>query len=154
MPLEKPGAGDRRQCSNLRGISLLSVPGKAYTMVLLNRVKQALHQQLTEHQSGFRPRRSCADHIFALRQLFHLAHTWRRPMYCCFIDLQKAYDTVNRDALWVLLAVYGVPAKIITLLRDLHTHTTARVRLHGQLSQPFTISAGVRRGCVIAPLHY
>ncbi len=59
VPLEKPGAGDRRQCSNLRGISLLSVPGKAYTMVLLNRVKQALHpEQLTEHQSGSRPCRS------------------------------------------------------------------------------------------------
>ena len=50
------------------------------------------------------------------------------PMYMCFIDLRKAYDSVNRDALWKVLHVYGVPDKLVRLLKDLHEGNEAAVK--------------------------
>jgi hypothetical protein len=121
-------------------------------LILINRVQDALQRQLGELQSGFRPQRGTMDHIFTLRQIVNMAHTNKQSVFCCFIDLQKAYDSINREALWVLLAAYGVPAKIISLLRDLHDGSKAVVRLDGVTSEPFDVRTGVRQGCVGAPL--
>jgi hypothetical protein len=75
---------------------------------------------------------------------------------CClaqaFIDLAKAYDTINRWALWKVLELYGVHAKLIALLQDLHVGTQAAVRMDGVVGPWFEVSSGVRQGCVIAPL--
>ncbi|CAN0406197.1 unnamed protein product, partial [Ascophyllum nodosum] len=38
------------------------------------------------------------------------------PLFMCFIDLQKAYDSVDRSLLWKVLARYGVPAKLISII--------------------------------------
>jgi exonuclease III len=144
--------GDRMDCTNYRGISLLSVPGKVYTVLILGRVKSLLDAKLLEHQAGFRPGRSCADQIFTLRNLMSISKSDQQPLYMCFIDLQKAYDTVNRTYLWLVLEQYGIPSHLLELLRDLHTGTEAHVRVGGEKSEWFSIDQGVRQGCVIAPM--
>ena len=68
IPLYK-GKGDSLECKNNRGISLLSVPGKVYGRILIDRVIEQSEGQIGEEQSGFRKGRSCADQIFVLRQL-------------------------------------------------------------------------------------
>ena len=55
--------GDLSLCSNYRGIALLSIPGKVFNRVLLNRLKDAANPHLRDHQVGFRKNRSCADQI-------------------------------------------------------------------------------------------
>ena len=62
-----PKKGDLSQCENYRGISLLSVPGKVFNRVLLNRMKDAVDAELRNHQAGFRKDRSCTDQIATLR---------------------------------------------------------------------------------------
>ena len=69
VPLYK-GKGDPLECKNNRGISLLSVPGKVYGRILIERVIENSEGQIGEEQSGFRKGRSCADQIFVLRQVF------------------------------------------------------------------------------------
>jgi len=59
-----PKKGDLTDCNNWRGIALLSVPGKVFSRVLLNRMKSAVDQLLRQEQAGFRPGRSCMDQIF------------------------------------------------------------------------------------------
>ena len=68
VPLYR-GKGDPLECPECRGISLLSVPGKLYGRVLIERVVETSEQQIGEEQSGFRKGRSCADQIFVVRQL-------------------------------------------------------------------------------------
>ncbi|VDP49667.1 unnamed protein product [Schistosoma curassoni] len=53
--------GDLSKCENYRGITLLSLPGKVFNRVLLNRLKDAVDVQLREQQAGFRKDRSCTD---------------------------------------------------------------------------------------------
>ena len=69
-----------------------------------------------------------------------------------FIDLRKAFDSVPRDALWRVLRAYGAPPLLVELVSDLHTGTQAAVRLGALKGEPFSVSCGVRQGCVIAPL--
>ena len=51
--------------------------------------------------------------LFVVRRLQELGRAREIPLYMCFIDLQKAYDSVDRELLWVVLARFGVPEKIL-----------------------------------------
>ena len=63
-----------------------------------NRVKEKADQMLRESHCGFRSGRGFVDQMFCLRALMEKAHEFHTPLYLCFIDLTKAYDSVNREA--------------------------------------------------------
>ena len=70
----------------------------------------------------------------------------------CFIDLQKAYDSVDRELLWVVLARFGVPEKMLTAIRQFHEGMQARVRTDdGEHSEWLYVTQGLRQGCVLSP---
>ena len=94
------GKGDRSDCNNYRGISLLSIVGKVYARIILTRLQTLAERVYPESQCGFRAERSTIDMIFSLRQLQEKAREKQMPLYVAFIDLTKAFDTVNREALW------------------------------------------------------
>ena len=68
---------------------------------------------LPEEQGGFRPHRSTMDMMSAVRRLQKLGRKARVPLSLCFIDLQKAYDSVDRTLLWQVLPRFGVPPQMI-----------------------------------------
>ena len=69
MIIRLPKKGDLTNCDNWRGITLLSVPGKVFCIVLLRRLQQSIDNQLREQQAGFRRGRSCNEQIFVLRSI-------------------------------------------------------------------------------------
>ena len=71
--------GDLRDCSNYRGIMLLSTPGKVLNRVLLERMKEAVDPKLRDQQAGFRRNRSCADQIASLRIIVEQSLEWNSP---------------------------------------------------------------------------
>ena len=101
IPLHKKG--DKSICDNYRGMSLLSVAGKVLSQVIMMRLEPVLDEILPETQCGFHKNRSCTDITFTARQLQEKSMEQQRPIYFAFIDLTKAYGTVNRQALWQLL---------------------------------------------------
>jgi len=116
-----------------------------YAMLLMHRVNQVVGANLHEAQCGFRSGRGTVDAMFVLRQLFNAAQRNKgTQLHLAFINLTKAFDWVNRDALWRILCVYRVPSKIVELLEDLHTETLAVVRLGGDLGQEFSVGNRVR----------
>ena len=144
--------GDKADCGNYRGISLLSTTGKVLARVLANRLLPLSEEVLPESQCGFRPSRGTADMIFTARQLQEKCREHKQPLYMAFIDLTKAFDTVDRQALWSILLRYGCPDKYVRILRLLHDGMTATVLNNsGSLSEPFTVETGVKQGCIIAP---
>ena len=71
----------------------------------------------------------------------------------CFIDLQKAYDTVDRTLLWQVLTRIGVPPQMIAIIRQFHDGMSACVRPNdGVCSDWFEVEQGLRQGCVLSPL--
>ena len=92
--------GNRNICDNHRGISLLSIAGKILARLILNRIMKHLVDDIyPESQCGFRAGRGTVDMIFSLRQVAEKVCEKNEELYMVFIDLTKAFDTVNRDAL-------------------------------------------------------
>ena len=102
---------DRTECGNYRGISLVAHAGKILLKIIARRLSEYCERVgiLPEEQSGFRPNRFTTDMMFVIRRLQELARKKRIPLYVCFIDLTKAYHSVDRTLLRTVLARFGVP---------------------------------------------
>ena len=89
--------GDRTDCGNYRGISLLSIADKIFARILLNRLStQITPEVVPETSCGFRGNRSTEDIIFCLRQLQEKCIEQDRPLQMVFVDFCKAFDIVGR----------------------------------------------------------
>jgi len=75
---------------------------------------------------------------------------FNRPLWIAYVDLKAAFDSINRNALWLLLCSLGLPPTIVDLMKALYTDTTSCVRVDGDCSDLFKIRSGVRQGCTIA----
>ena len=67
-----------------------------------------------------------------------------------FVDFSKAFDTVGRTGLWQLLRKYGCPEKFTTMIKALHTRMMANVSVGGEVSESFSVTNGVKQGCILA----
>ena len=144
--------GEKSDCSNYRGITLLSIAGKILARVLLNRLVPTITEEnIPESQCGFRANRCTTDMVFALRQLQEKCREQNKGLYATFVDLTKAFDTVSRTGLWLILERLGCPPKFLQMVIQLHENQRGQIRLNGDLSEPFSISNGVKQGCVLAP---
>ena len=144
--------GDRKNCDNHRGISLLSIAGKILARLMLNRLITHLERGLLpESQCGFRKGRGTVDMIFAARQLQEKCQEQNQAFYSTFVDLTKAFDTVSREGLWKIMAKFGCPPKFIAIVRQFHEGMMARVLDNGDISNDFAVTNGVKQGCVLAP---
>ena len=94
---------------------LLSIPSKVLTRVILNRMKVAVDEVLREEQVGFRKDRSCTDQIATLRIIVEQSIEWSSPLYLLFVDFEKAFDSLDREAMWRLLYHYGISDTIINM---------------------------------------
>jgi hypothetical protein len=147
-----PKKGDLKDCNNWRGITLLSVPGKVMASILLDRIKGAVDGLLRQQQAGFRQGRSCCDQIFALRQIIEKASALDSKLLVNFIDFKKAFDCIHRTSVWSILRCYGIPDKIIEIIKSFYKDSRCAVRADGQVGEWFQIVTGVRQGCVLSPL--
>ena len=143
--------GDRSDCNNFRGISLLSITGKVFARVVLNRLQKLAERVYPESQCGFRAARSTIDMVFSVRQLQEKCREQRRPLYMAFIDLTKAFDLVSRTGLFALLKKIGCPPKLLGMVTSFHENMKGTVQYNGASSDSFPISNGVKQGCVLAP---
>ena len=113
-----PKKGDLSNCQNYRGITLLSIPGKIFNRILLERLRDPTDPHLRDQQAGFRKNRSCADQIATLRIILEQSLEWNSSLYCCFVDYEKAFDSVHRESLWQLLRHYGIPTKLVNIIKN------------------------------------
>ena len=99
---------DRTECGNYRGISLVAHAGKILLKII------------ARHLSEYCENRSTTDMVFVIRRFQELARKKRIPLYVCFIDITKAYDSVDRTLLWTVLACFGVQQIMISVIRQFH----------------------------------
>ena len=83
-------------------------------------MKPYVEATLAEEQAGFRPGRSTVEQVFALKMLIqHSIEKKDGKVFAVFIDHKKAFDRVWHDGLFSVLQQYGVPRKLINVIRDL-----------------------------------
>ena len=113
--------GDLSRCGKWRRKMLLSIPSKVLTRVILNRMKVAVNKALRDEQAGFRKDRSCIDQIATLMIIVEQTIEWSSPLYLLFVDFEKAFDSLDREAMRRILRHYGIPDKIINMLNGFNT---------------------------------
>ena len=74
-------------------------------------------------QEGFRARRGCVDQIFTLKQTVDKAREKIRRVHVGFIGLEKAYDRLNREALWQVLRINDVGGKLLSGIKSMYVHS-------------------------------
>ena len=86
MPLYK-GKGDKCECSNSRGITLLSVVGKLFGRVLIKRARAGIECAIGEEQCGYKQGRGCMDQVFAVRHVCEKFLAHGKDVFWVFMDL-------------------------------------------------------------------
>lgn len=156
VPLYKKG--DPSNPGNYRGISLLSILSKVFTSIINQRLYMWAEEEskLCEEQAGFRKRYATTDHIFTLTSIIKQSLYGNKTgkLYVCFVDFMKAFDTVNRDSLWLLLQKIETSTKMLKMLQGIYCSVQSCVKWGNEISEFFHCSAGLKQGCMLSPLMF
>jgi hypothetical protein len=141
--------GDAHAVTNYRGVTLVQFLWRVVMCLLLRPgVLDGIDSILPEAQCGSRPMRGCVDHLFTIRLLQEQAYARRVPLYAVFIDLAKAFDSIDRALFFDMLAVCGFSENVVRIFRSMYSNTTCAVRCGTSVGDGFATSVGVQQGCI------
>ena len=86
---------------------------------------------IDDEQGRFRAGRGCVDLIFTQKQIGENAWEKKYRVYVGFIDLERAYNRVNRKALWQVLRIYDVGGRLLVGIKSMYVDSLACVRVKG-----------------------
>jgi hypothetical protein len=142
---------------NFRPISLLQTGYKVFTKILAPRAQKVMGTPIGDSQQGFVHGRQMAKIIMMMLAMLKTA----RPQadieadlsrIILLLDFRKAYDTVARDFLFLVLRKFGFSEAFVRLIQRLHNGTTARFIVNRELSAWQKVVSVIRQGCPLAPL--
>ncbi len=143
------GKGSRSERTNYRGITLVLFVWRVIMALLLHDVCiPIIEASQPEAQCGSRPGRGCPDQLFTLRVLQDRARARRLPLFAAFVDLAKAFDSVDRTMLFLVMRSYGLPVGVMRLFESMYSQTSCAVRAGRVLGRRFPTSSGVQQGCL------
>ncbi|KAL5272934.1 hypothetical protein ACHWQZ_G000941 [Mnemiopsis leidyi] len=147
-----PKKGDLSKPDNYRGISVAPEAAKIFNKLLLNRIYRHVDPLLRPNQNGFRRGRSTLPQILALRRIIEEYRIGKKSAAIVFVDFFKAFDSIDRDALFHILSLYGIPAPIIKAVRLLYDAAKSKVQTSDSLTDFFETLIGVLQGDTLAPI--
>ena len=148
-----PKPGDRRECSNSRGISLISHLGKVFEICIHQRVQKIFDNiinSINETQFGSMKGKGIDDALLISTMITGSSLERNLNLYKCYIDLKKAYDRVSRKILFKILEKRGTPPKLLRLIKALHEGVFAQVKVDGELTEGIELKMGVKQGGVLS----
>jgi hypothetical protein len=150
IPIYKKG--DKTDCNNYQGISLLSTAFELLSNVLLARLIPYVSEIIWDHQCGFHHNRSTMDQIFYIQQILEKKWEYNGMVHQLFIDFKKAYDSIKREVIYNILCEFGVPKKLVRLIKMCLNETYSKVHIGKLLSDKFPIQNGLKQGDALLPL--
>jgi len=111
-----------------------------------------VNEIIGDHQCGFQRNRSTTDHIFCIHQILEKKLEYNEEVYQLFIDFKKAYESVRRDVLYKILIEFGIPRKLVSLIKMSLPETYSRVRVGKNVSDRFPIRIGLKQGDALSPM--
>ena len=120
--------------------------------ILLSKLIPYAKEIIEYHQCGFRRKRSTIDHISCIHQILDKKWECNEEVHQLFIDFKKAYDSVREEALYKILIAFGIPRKLVMLVKMSLTKTYSRVRVGKNVSDRFPIRNGMKQGDALSPL--
>jgi len=146
-----PKKGDLTLPTNWRPISLIDVLSKLLSSMMANRFNVHITKVGLQEQAGFMSNRGCVDATAALKITLQNITATGQEAYVLFVDIVKAFDSVNREMLWAILAKYGIPPATVATIKKMYTNIIVSVRV-GKEKEEFTSRSGVKQGDNLAPI--
>ena len=146
--------GLRELLKNYRPLTVIISLCGLYSRVLNSRLSEVVESQglLGEEQNGFRQGRRMADNNFLLDTVLWKAKALGQDVHLAFLDVSKAYDTVDRSILWQKLGKMGFGGKFLKSLQALYSGDCVECIVNGSPSRPVYLRRGLRQGCSLSPL--
>ena len=146
--------GDTTDVNNYRPLTVLTCMNGTYSKVINARLTEVVerHRLLGEIQNGFRKDRSGADSSFVLNTVIWKSNSKKRKVHLSFMDLQKAYDSVDRGILWGKMKKLGFGGKFLEAIRCMYTGDFVTCKMNGVTTNPVYLGRGLRQGCSLSPI--
>ena len=146
--------GPTTKIGNYRPLTVLTSMSSVYTKVLNARLVKVveMHELLGEIQHGFRRTRSGADCSFVLNTVLWKASAKNKKVHLAFLDIAKAYDTVDRSILWRELKKMGFGGRFLREIQGLYDGDFVMSEINGVTTRPVYLGRGLRQGCSLSPL--
>ncbi len=148
------GGGDASDWSRYRPLAVTQVIAKVFASVLHARLSAwaESNNKHTPMQVGFRPAHSTTFNNFVMLHMAQKCKSQNLPLYCCFLDLRKAFDSVVRSHVWQRLFDMGVQGKFLHAVVALYQDVTYKVKFSNGVSPAFRSNIGLRQGCPLSPI--
>jgi hypothetical protein len=150
-PLHKKG--DALDPDNYRGITITSVLGKLFNSIINNRITEftAKHKIIRDEQIGFKAKCRTSDHIFVIRTLTDKYKKDKKPLYMCFVDFRKAFDSISHTCLLYKLLTMNMNGLVYRIIKNMYSKINLQVKVGKGLTGRFTSNVGVRQGDNLSP---
>ena len=145
--------GDKNYLGNYRGICVSSPLLKILCSLLNERVQTHCSENglISKNQIGFQKNSRTSDHLLTLKTLVKKYVTvGKEKLYVCFVDFQKAFDSVWHKGLFHKLQKVGINGNSLNLIKDLYKKTKCAVKVDNRITEFFKYSKGVRQGCPLS----
>ena len=146
--------GNLEELGNYRPVSTLPIFGKIFEKVIYNRIYNfALSQNILDrNQFGFRKSHSTSHAVNISVKIIEDSTKKKNHVLGIFIDLSKAFDTIDHSILLTKLSRYGVRGNANSLIKNYLSGRSQYTEIHGEKSDLLTIAYGVPQGSVLGPL--
>ena len=145
--------GDKANPDNYRKITINVVMGKIFDSILNSRLyfKNEALQIDDPCQFGFTPDVSTTDCVFVLDTVVKAQKSKHKPIYLCFVDFTKAFDYINRNALYYKLTKQNIGDRLLKIIMSMYDKAKARVCHAGKMGAAFDSKCGVLQGGILSP---
>ena len=106
-----------------------------------------MDKRLRKEQAGYRKGRGTTEQVFILRNIIEQVNEWQATLYLGFVDFEKAFDSIHRESLWKIMKKYGIPEKIVRMVKLFYDGFQCAVHDQGDTHEFFDIKTGVKQGC-------
>ena len=145
--------GDSTNPDNYRKITITVAMAKIFDSILNSRLyfKNDALSLNDPFQFGFTPSRGTTDCVFVLDTIISYQRSKKKPTYLCFVDFTKAFDYINRNALYYKLYKQGMSHKMLAIIISMFDKAKAKVQQQGEIGPPIESLFGVLQGGILSP---
>ena len=116
----EPKSGDLSDPNKWIGVNLMDIGAKVFSSLICKRFFKIINKHGVKYKFGSSPGVGCQDGTFTIKTLLHTQHNHNLPSYTAFVDLIKAFDTVNHDMMLKVLERYGAPLKLRSAISGMY----------------------------------
>ena len=152
LPLFKKGP--RNLAENYRPISILPTISKLMERIMYDQLYEYLNENslLSDHQFGFRKFHSTASALLDCTNSWYMNMDRKMFNLVVFLDLKKAFDTVNHDILVRKLELYGITGNALSMIKSFLTNRKQKCQLGDVITSESSVTCGIPQGSILGPL--